>query len=90
MGVFNKTIIPLTLVGYEMIIASHISYPLISHVPLGISYPTRTHGILLLNNNNDNDNVNDNDDDDSNDNNSCLLHLCAENGYISQAMGNLF
>ena len=49
---------------------------------LGISDSTRTHGILLLNNNNDNDNVNDNDDDDDNDNNSCLLHLCAENGYI--------
>ena len=49
----------------------------------------RTRGILLLNNNNDNDNVNDNDDDDD-DNNSCLLHFCGENGYISQAMGNLF
>ena len=48
----------------------------------------RTRGILLLNNNNDSDNVNDNDDDD--DNNSCLLHFCGENGYISQAMGNLF
>ena len=31
MCVFNKTIIPLALVGYEMIIAN--------------SYPTRTHGI---------------------------------------------
>ena len=49
----------------------------------------RTRGILLLNNNNDSDNVNDNDDDDDN-NNSCLLHFCGENGYISQAMGNLF
>ena len=41
----------------------------------------RTRGILLLNNN---------DDDDDNDNNSCLLHFCGENGYISQAMANLF
>ena len=48
---------------------------------LSISYPTRTRGILLLNNN---------DDDDDNDNNSCLLHFCGENGYISQAMANLF
>ena len=32
-GVFNKTIIPLALVGYEMIIA--------------ISYPTRTRGIIV-------------------------------------------
>ena len=32
-GVFNKTIIPLALVGYEMIIAN--------------SYPTRTRGIVV-------------------------------------------
>ena len=32
-GVFDKTIIPLALVGYEMIIA--------------ISYPTRTRGIIV-------------------------------------------
>ena len=32
-GVFNKTIIPLALVGYEMIIAN--------------SYPTRTRGIIV-------------------------------------------
>ena len=33
MGVFNKTIIPLALVGYEMIIVN--------------SYPTRTRGIIF-------------------------------------------
>ena len=33
MGVFNKTIIPLALVGYEMIIAN--------------LYPTRTRGIIV-------------------------------------------
>ena len=33
-GVFNKTIIPLALVGYEMIIAN--------------SYPTSTHGIIVI------------------------------------------
>ena len=33
MGVFNKTIIPLALVGYEMIIAN--------------SYPTRPRGIIV-------------------------------------------
>ena len=44
-GVFNKTIIPLALVGYEMIIAnsplraSFASYHLIS--------ATRTHGIIV-------------------------------------------
>ena len=35
-GVFNWTIIPLALVGYEMIIANSI-----------ISYPTRAHGIVV-------------------------------------------
>ena len=35
-GVFNKTIIPLALVGYEMIIAISI-----------ISYPTRGRGIIV-------------------------------------------
>ena len=33
MGVFNKTIIPLALVGYEMIIAN--------------SYPTRPRGVIV-------------------------------------------
>ena len=37
-GVFNKTIIPLALVGYEMIIANSLSI---------ISYPTRAHGIIV-------------------------------------------
>ena len=36
MGVFNKTIIPLALVGYEMIMAISI-----------ISYPTRPRGIIV-------------------------------------------
>ena len=40
-GVFNKTTIPLALVGYEMIILYHlISYYI-------ISYPTRAHGIIV-------------------------------------------
>ena len=34
-GIFNKTIIPLTVVGYEMIIAN--------------SYPTLTRGIMTVN-----------------------------------------
>ena len=34
MGVFNKTIIPLVLVGYEMIILAN-------------SYPTRPRGIIV-------------------------------------------
>ena len=41
MGVFNKTIIPLALVGYEMIIA---------YTPrrlFTISYPTRPHRIIV-------------------------------------------
>ena len=33
-GVFNKTTIPLALVGYEMIIAN--------------SYPTRTRGVIVI------------------------------------------
>ena len=32
-GIFNKTVIPLALVGYKMIIAN--------------SYPTRAHGIIV-------------------------------------------
>ena len=42
MGVFNKTIIPLALVGYEMIIAN--SAPLWLSI---ISYPTRPRGIIV-------------------------------------------
>ena len=44
-GVFNKTIIPLALVGYEMIIANSARYapPWLST----ISYPTRPRGIIV-------------------------------------------
>ena len=41
-GVFNKTIIPLALVGYEMIIASSALRWLSI-----ISYPTRARGIIV-------------------------------------------
>ena len=41
-GVFNKTIIPLGLVGYEMIIANSAPRWLSS-----ISYPTRPRGIIV-------------------------------------------
>ena len=44
MGVFNKTIIPLALVGYEMIIANSA---LRTSLPSTISYPTRTRGIIV-------------------------------------------
>ena len=44
MGVFNKTIIPLVLVGYEMIIANSA---LRTSLPSTISYPTRTRGIIV-------------------------------------------
>ena len=43
-GVFNKTIIPLALVGYEMIIANST---LRASLPIFISYPTRTRGIIV-------------------------------------------
>ena len=43
-GVFNKTIIPLALVGYEMIIAKSA---LRTSLPITISYPTRTRGIIV-------------------------------------------
>ena len=43
-GVFNKTIIPLALVGYEMIIANSA---LRASLALYISYPTRPHGIIV-------------------------------------------
>ena len=39
-GVFNKTIIPLALVGYEMIIANGARLTT-------ISYPTRARGIIV-------------------------------------------
>ena len=41
MGVFDKTIIPLALVGYEMIIANE------ARRLSTISYPTRTRGIFV-------------------------------------------
>ena len=44
MGVFNKTIIPLVLVGYEMIIANSA---LRTSLPSTISSPTRTRGIIV-------------------------------------------
>ena len=44
MSVFNKTIIPLALVGYEMIIANSA---LRTSLPSTISYPTRTRGIIV-------------------------------------------
>ena len=44
MGVFNKTIIPLALVGYEMIIANRRYAP--RWLPT-ISYPTRPRGIVV-------------------------------------------
>ena len=44
MGVFNKTIIPLALVGYEMIIANSA---LRTSLPSTISYPTRIRGIIV-------------------------------------------
>ena len=37
-GVFNNTIIPLAIVGYQMIIANSLST---------ISYPTRAFGIIV-------------------------------------------
>ena len=40
-GVFNKTIIPFTVVGYEMIIANE------ARRLSTISYPTRTRGIIV-------------------------------------------
>ena len=43
MGIFNKTIIPLALVGYEMIIANEARS---AELAIIISYPTRTRGVL--------------------------------------------
>ena len=43
-GIFNKTIIPLALVGYEMIIAN---WALRASLAIIISYPTRTRGIIV-------------------------------------------
>ena len=43
-GVFNKTIIPLVLVGYEMIIANSA---LRASLATTISYPTRRRGIIV-------------------------------------------
>ena len=44
MGVFNKTIIPLALVGYEVIIAnSALRASLATYIP----YPTRPRGIIV-------------------------------------------
>ena len=44
MEAFNKTIIPLTLVGYEMIIANSALRASLATI---ISYPTRTRGIIV-------------------------------------------
>ena len=52
-GRFGKTIVPLTLVGYEMIIAnsalraSLAIYHLISNARFIISYPTLARGIIV-------------------------------------------
>ena len=43
-GFFNKTIIPLALVGYEMIIANSALRPSLAII---ISYPTRARGIIV-------------------------------------------
>jgi len=42
-GVFNKTIIPFALVGYEKVIANSAAPRWLST----ISYPTRAHGIIV-------------------------------------------
>ena len=44
MGVFNKTILPLALVGYEMIIANSA---LRASLAIYISYPMRPRGIIV-------------------------------------------
>ena len=46
MGVFNKTIIPLALVGYEMIIANSALRASLTHY-YTISYLTHTRGIIV-------------------------------------------
>ena len=43
-GVFNKTITPLAVVGYEMIIANSA---LRASLAAAISYPTRPRGIIV-------------------------------------------
>ena len=43
-GVFNKTIIPLALVGYDMIIANSALCASLASI---ISYPTRPRGIIV-------------------------------------------
>ena len=43
-GVFNETIFPLALVGYEMIIANSA---LCASLPIYILYPTRACGIIV-------------------------------------------
>ena len=43
LGVFNKTIIPLALVGYEIVIANSAAPRWLST----ISYPTRARGIIV-------------------------------------------
>ena len=42
MAVFNKTIVPLALVGYEMIIANSAIYRFFT-----ISYPTSASGVIV-------------------------------------------
>ena len=44
MGVFNKTIIPLALVGYEMISANEA---LRASLATTTKYPTRTRGLII-------------------------------------------
>ena len=46
--VFNKTIIPLTLVGYEMIMIIYPTRRYALHWLSIISYPTRVRGILII------------------------------------------
>ena len=45
MGVFNKTIIPLALVGYEMISANEALRA--SLLATTTKYPTRTRGLII-------------------------------------------
>ena len=48
MAVFNETIIiiPLTLIGYEMLIANSVLH---AHWLSTISYPTHVNGIIIVN-----------------------------------------
>ena len=46
MGVVNKTIIPLALGGYEMIIATSVIHNSVAIST--ISYPMRTRGVIII------------------------------------------